>query len=108
MGLSDEARSALMQEAVERFSLQHREVRLSATSKPADPEEIFLDAQINAVQPITDSAASVQAGAAAGAAAAKAAIEAHSSSLKAAKPVVVTPKPAADGLTWDLAGEAQG
>ena len=100
VGLSDEARSALMQEAVERFSLQHREVRLSIEAKPADPEEIFLDAQINAVQPITDSAASVQAGAAAGAAAAKAAIDAHSASLKAAKPAAPAGKPNADGPTW--------
>ena len=98
VGLSDEARSALMQEAVERFSLQHREVRLSAVAKPADPEEIFLDAQINAVQPITDSAASVQAGAAAGAAAAKAAIDAHSASLK--KPAAAVVKTGPDAPTW--------
>ena len=93
-GISDEARGLLMQEAVERFSLQHHQVRANALAKPADPEAIFLDAQVHAVQPISDAAASVQAGAAAGAAAAKAAIDAHKAGLAAGAPTPVAGEPA--------------
>ena len=101
-GISDEARSALLQEAVERFALQQHEVRVNPTAKPADPEAIFLDAQIHAVQPISDAAASVQAGAAAGAAAAKAAIDAHNVANKGSKaPAVALPGAAtASPATW--------
>ena len=94
-GISDEARGLLMQEAVERFALQHHEVRSNSLAKPADPEAIFLDAQVHAVQPISDAAASVQAGAAAGAAAAKAAIDAHKATLAPA----AAPPIAGDGST---------
>jgi hypothetical protein len=101
-GISDESRSALLQEAVERFALQQHEVRVNPTAKPADPEAIFLDAQIHAVQPISDAAASVQAGAAAGAAAAKAAIDAHNAANKASKvpAVALSGAAAAASTTW--------
>ena len=94
-GISDTARSALLQEALDRFALQHREVRVNPTAKPADPEAIFLDAQVNAVQPISDAAASVQAGAAAGAAAAKSAIDAHNASLKTGRAATAVALPGA-------------
>ena len=96
-GISDEARGLLMQEAVERLALQHHQVRVNVLAKPADPEAIFLDAQVHAVQPISDAAASVQAGAAAGAAAAKAAIDAHKVSLSTSPAAPAAGAPAA---TW--------
>ena len=72
--LGDKERTALLQEALERFAQQHQRCRVDPEAKPADPEAIFVDARLHAVQPISDAAASARAGAAAGAAAAAAAM----------------------------------
>ena len=55
-------------------------------ARPADPEAIFRDAQLNAVQVISDATASAKAGAAAGAAAAAKALAAFTSAVGSAKP----------------------
>jgi hypothetical protein len=70
--LDDQARVALINEALERISQQHQLRLNDPNAEPADPEAIFLDAAVNAVKPISDAAASVRAGAAAGEAAAAA------------------------------------
>ena len=72
--LGDAERTALLQEALERLAQQHQRRRVDPDAKPADPEAIFLDARLNAVQAISDASASARAGAAAGAAAAAAAM----------------------------------
>ena len=92
--LSDAARVGLLNEACERFALQHQLCRSSPTAPPADLEAIMLDASARAVKPISDHAASVEAGTRAGMAAA----QAYFAGMAAKRPrAALAPTPAPAG-----------
>ena len=76
VGITDEARIELLDEALEKVSQAHHARCSNPSLPPADAEAIFLDCRTRAVMPIESTADASAAGAAAGVAAATAILEA--------------------------------